>query len=337
LPKSRNERSTVTRRCGHECLRQPIYCELPQRRRVLRGLVACCGVCCPSVPHGSDGGPPTWPADRALTNPADRFPDDVWQPLLDAVAEYVRAFIAAMQSDGSDIAARMHHLVETCAMVNRTMRVGPILLKHSELIAGSEPVQPADPTDPAAMAQYHDALARWVMEAWQLKCEVFLKLFMSNDSTLNALHNDTERGLAGDALRFFRPVTPKHGNKHDVLQFVAKDAFVYSVILAAAELDGAARIQRVLDDAGIGITTRGFTGMRQTVADKAALDRIVAEAKRRQDNRLGRQSAPRPMAPELIAGSITEAERLAINPEQYIDLASLASAEARIRHLFSIW
>ena len=199
------------------------------------------------------------------------------------------------------------------------------------------PTPPTSSAEPAVEAQYRDDLARWVMQAWQIKCQLFLKPFMGNDPTLDALHNDADRGLAGDTLQFFRAVEPQHGNKRDVLRHTARDAMVFTVILAEAELDGTDRIKRVLDSAGVGISPRTFTAMRQDVEDKAALERIVAETKRRRANRLGRRSAPQPMATALIAGPLSDAEQLAVFPERCPDLAALGSAEARISHLFLVW
>jgi hypothetical protein len=270
-----------------------------------------------------------------MENHPGRFPDDMRQHLVDAFADYLDAFKAAAQSDGSDLTAHLHQLMEAIAGVNRAMHAGTFLTQFIERVLGPEPEPPTDRSDPIAEAQYQDDLARWVMQAWQIVCQVFLLPATGAHPIIDALHNDMERGVAGNPLQFFRPVRPQHGNKRDVLQHTAGDAFVYAVILAEAELDGIDRIQRVLDSAGVGITTHGFTGMRRNVADKAALDRVVAEAKRRRGNRLGRTSALRGMA--LITGSLSVPELVAIFPERHADLASLGSVEARIRYLFSRW
>jgi hypothetical protein len=273
------------------------------------------------------------------------------QHLVDAVAEYARTFEAARRSDGSDLTAHLHQLVETIAGVNRAMHAGVFLAEYFERAIGPPLALATVPTDPAAEAQYRDDLARWVMQAWQIMCQLFLMPSIGSHPMLDALHNDADRGLAGDALQFFRAVAPKHGNKRGVFQYTARDAAVFTVILAVAELEGKDRYQRMLDSAGVGVSERNFTDMRQNVEDKTALARIVEEANRRRDNhrirkeagqasRPSRVAAPRPgklMAAELIAGSsLTRAEQMALYPERYPDLAGLGLKE-RIRHLLSIW
>jgi hypothetical protein len=52
----------------------------------------------------------------------------------------------------------------------------------------------------------------------------------------------------------------------------------------------------VLDKAGVGVSSRTFTDMRQTVDDKAALGRIQEEADRLRDNRRLRQKAQKAAA-----------------------------------------
>jgi hypothetical protein len=262
-------------------------------------------------------------------------PDGKYPPLVGAFAEYVRALEAAQRSDGSDLTAHLYQLIEAITGANRVMHAGTFLTQLIERVLGSEPEPPADRSDPIAEAQCQDDLARWVMQAWQITCQLFLLPAMGGHSMLDALHNDADRGLAGNPLQFFRPVMPQHGNRRDVIQHTARDGFVFTVILAEAELDGTDRIKWALDNAGIGISTRAFSDMRQNVADKAALDRIVAEAKRRRDSRRGRQSVP--MATVLITGPFGDAEQMALYPDRYPDLAPLGTVEARIRHLFSIW
>jgi hypothetical protein len=290
----------------------------------------------------------------AMTNPSDRFPDNMRQHLVDAIADYVEAFKACAQSDGSDLVALLHQLVEAIAAVNRAMCVGPILVRYIECILGPPPAQPATSTEPTVEAQHRDDLARWTMEALRLLCRDFLLVQLNAHPMLDALHNDLDRALGGGAPEFIRAVGERHGNKRDVLRHAARDALVYTVILAATELDGSDRNHRVLDSAGIGISERGFTNMRQNVEDKAALDRITEEAKRRRHNRQARKDAARqasrpsrgrpatprpekPMAAALIAGSLTDAELLALYPERYRDLTRFGTMEERIRYLFSIW
>ena len=72
-----------------------------------------------------------------MTHPSDRFPDDMRQHLVDAFADYLDAFKACAQSDGADLVALLHQLIEASAAVNRAMRVGPILLRAIECAVGS--------------------------------------------------------------------------------------------------------------------------------------------------------------------------------------------------------
>ena len=118
------------------------------------------------------------------------------------------------------------------------------------------------------------------------------------------------------------------------------------MILAAAERNGKARIQQVLDDAGIGISVHTFPDMRKNVEDKAALGRMTEEASRRRYNRLLKVAADRhrdlheaarprlgpekPMAAVLIAGPLTEAEQLALYPKRYAELARFGTVAERI-------
>ncbi len=281
-------------------------------------------------------------------------PDNRWQHLVDAVGDYVSVFKMCEQSDGSDIVALLHQLVEAGAAVNRVMRIGPIVMRHVECVCGPPPEQPAARSDPAVEAQYQDDLARWNMRAWQILLQNFLKPIMGGHLMLDLLHNDLDRGLAGDTLRFIRAVGQRHGNTRDVLQRTARDAMVFTVILASAELNGKDRIQQVLDDAGIGISERTFPDMRKNVEDKAALGRMTEEAKRRRYNRLAREKADRqasrpsrgrpvtprpdkPMAAVLIAGSLTDAELIALYPKRYPDLARFGTVAERIQYLFSRW
>jgi hypothetical protein len=266
----------------------------------------------------------------------DQFPDDMKTPLVDAFAEYARAFMEAAQSAGSDIVAQLRQLIDAIGTVNRAMHAGTFVAQYIKGTLGPLPKPPIAPIDPTTEAQYQDDLARWVMQAWQINCQVFLQPAMGNHLMLDALHNDTDRGLAGDVLHFFRPVAPNHGNTRDVFRRTARDAAVFTVLLAEAELDGIDRIKRVLDNAKVGITPRAFTAMRQDVGDKAALDRILEEAKRRRDNQQGR-SPPRPMDAALIAGPLSDAEQMALYPERYLDLVGFTTAEKRIHHLFMLW
>ena len=277
-----------------------------------------------------------------------------WQFLVDAVHEYVRTFEDAQRSDGSDPVAQLHQLSELAAVIIRALRIGPVLMKGIECLIGPPPAQPPPPADPTAEAQYRDDLARWVMRAWQIMCQVFLLPALGAHPLLDALHNEADRGLTGGALQFFRTLAPQHGNKRDVFRRTAKDAMVFSVILAAAELDGKERYKRVLNSAGVNMSERTFTANRQSVDDKAALKRIEEEADRRRDNRRirekadrkasrssrGRRAAPvaeKPMDTALIAGPLSDAEQMALYPERHKDLAGLGTATERVRYLFQIW
>ena len=275
------------------------------------------------------------------------------QHLLDAFADYLCVFETSEITAPSDAPALLRQLVEASAEVNRAMHVGPVLSKHIEAVLGPPPPQPADPADPAAADRYRDDLARWVMRTWLPVLEDFFKPIMGGHPMLDALHNDIDRALAGGDLHFFRPIAPPHGNRRNILRRTARDAAVYTVILAAAELDGKDRPEQVLKNATVGVSVRTFTDMRQGVDDKAALARIDEEAKRRRDNRRirldaarrasrssrGRPAAPRPEKPRglaLVVEPLSDAEQLALYPEQYPDLARLNTDE-RIRYLFSIW
>src|SRR3954447_14156209 len=108
-----------------------------------------------------------------MTNPPDKFPDDMRQHLVDAVADYVRVFKMCELSDVSDLPALLHQLVEAIAAVNRAMVAGLILRQHIECALGPPPPQPAARADPAVEAQYRDDLTRWNMRAWQIVSQDF--------------------------------------------------------------------------------------------------------------------------------------------------------------------
>ncbi len=124
----------------------------------------------------------------------------------------------------SDLTAHLHQLMEAIAGVNRAMHAGVFLPEYFERAIGPPPALATVPTEPAVEAQYRDDLARWVMQAWQIMCQVFLMPSIGSHPMLDMLHNDLDRGLAGDPLQFFRAVTPKHGNTRDVFQHTARDA-----------------------------------------------------------------------------------------------------------------
>jgi hypothetical protein len=228
------------------------------------------------------------------------------------------------------------------------MLAGTFIARYIEHVLGPAPTEPPEArTDPDAKAKWEDVPARRVMEEGRVLLQRFLLPGLGGSVLLDAMHNDMDRGLTGSAPRFIRAIDPVHGNTRDTHQHTAREAFVYTVILEAAERDGTDRVQKVLNEAGVGVNDRTFRDMRQTVADKAGLARIVAEADRLRDNRRLRQKAARrgqqvdpqqerPMATELIAGAVTDAEKMALYPKDYRDLAPLTLPE-RLKYLFECW
>jgi hypothetical protein len=205
-----------------------------------------------------------------------RFPDNIRQQQIAAFANYADIFKQAEQSDGSDALAILHQLVEAIGEVSRAMNVSGIFKHYIDRVLGPPPLRPTEADrDPAVRSQWEDDFARWSMEAWQLWAKVFGLPAYGNHPMFDVLHNDMDRALAGGTPKFIRPIAAKHGNTRDVLRRTACDAAVYTVILAAAELEGDERIQQVLDKANAGVSARNFTEMRQNVGDKTTLDRIM--------------------------------------------------------------
>ena len=143
-----------------------------------------------------------------MTNPPGRFPDDMWSHLIDAVAEYASVLKLSQQSDVSDLPALLHQLIEATAGVNRAMNTGTILTEYFERVLGPPPAPPAARADPAVETQYQDDLARWVMQAWQILLQHFLKPIMGGHPMLDSLHNDLGPLPGGRTPAFLPRVGP---------------------------------------------------------------------------------------------------------------------------------